>query len=92
LAVWNVVLTAAEHLSLSKGVLPYKIRPSALIGWWQLDGLQSPEPDFSGKANNGTLTGTALVFGAPTMPFTPRWPIFFPPSPPPFTLMPQIVT
>jgi hypothetical protein len=69
---WNVVLTAAEFAALANGARPYQIRSD--IGYWPLDGLQSPEPDLSGNANNGTLTGTTLVAGPPMMMFTPRWP------------------
>lgn len=71
---WNVVLSTAEILALSKGVRPSKIRPNNLVFWHPLDGLQSPEPDFSGNAHNGTLTGTALASGPPIMMLTPRWP------------------
>ena len=75
-AAWNVALSTAEIAALAAGVLPGLIRPQNLIGWWPLDGLQSPEPDLSGNANNGTLTGTALAPGPPVMQFTPRWPQF----------------
>lgn len=79
-AFWNVILTAAEWAALGQGARPYQIRETALIGWWPLDGIQSPEPDLSGSAANGTLTGTAKAFGPPLMQFTPRWP-----QPPPVT-------
>jgi len=92
-AVWNINLSALEALALARGARPWTIRSANLKGWWPLDGLQSPEPDLSGNANNGTLTGTALVFGPPYMQFTPRWwQTLPPPPPPPFVLMPQIVT
>ena len=73
---WNVVnLTRREKLlHLPTGARPNTIRPTALQGWWPLDGLKSPEPDLSGKATNGTLTGTSLAPGPPVMQFTPRWP------------------
>jgi hypothetical protein len=95
-AFWSVVLSATEALGLARGIRPNLIRPASLIGWWPLDGLQSPEPDLSGAANNGTLTSTSLAFGPPFAPFTPRWqqlPSPFPAGPPPptFVLMPQIV-
>lgn len=87
-AVWNVVLSAAEAASLVQGARPFTIRPKSLIGYWPVDGLQSPEPDLSGNANNGTLTGTALAPGPPFALFTPRWPQLAPISapviPPPF--------
>lgn len=73
--VWNTSLAAGEILALSRGVLPYTIRPAALIGYWPLDGLQSPEADFSGIKNNGTLTGTTAADGPPIGMFTPRWPV-----------------
>jgi hypothetical protein len=77
-AVWNTALSDGEVAALAKGARPYSVRPGSLVGYWPLDGLQSPEPDLSGKANNGTLTGTALVSGPPVMQFTPRWPQFNP--------------
>lgn len=74
-AFWSGVgLTSAEIVALSLGVRPHTIRPSFLQIYSPIDGLQSPEPDFSGNANNGTLTGTALGSGPPVMQFTPRWP------------------
>lgn len=72
-AVWSTPLTALEVAALSKGIRPPAIRPLSLKGYWPLDGLQSPEPDFSGNANNGTLTGTTSAFGPPFTLFTPRW-------------------
>lgn len=73
-ALWNVKLTAGEAIALSKGVRPCFIRPTALQGYWPLDGIQSLEPDLSGNARNGTLSGTAYANGPPMMMFTPRWP------------------
>jgi hypothetical protein len=79
-AIWNVTLTSLEIAALAAGVRPGRIRPSSLIGWWPLDGLVSPEPDLSGRANNGTLTAApALDFGPPISLFTPRWPQYFKP-------------
>jgi hypothetical protein len=71
-ALWNVVLSATEIAALAKGIRPPQVRPAALIGYWPLDGLQSPEPDLSGNRNNGTLTGTVNAFGPPIRPITPR--------------------
>lgn len=86
-AVWNVVLTAAEVKSLSQGARPFTIREPNMVWWLPIDGLQSPEADLSGGARNGTLTGTALAFGAPFAPQTPRWTGFFPAPPPPPPLL-----
>jgi hypothetical protein len=78
---WTVVLTAAEVLALSKGARPYTIRSKSINAYWPIDGFASPEPDLSGNVNNGTLTGTAQVFGPPFAAFTPRWPMFPPVTP-----------
>jgi hypothetical protein len=93
-AIWNTVLSSTEITALANGARPNTIRSGNLVGWWPLDGLQSPEPDLSGNANNGTLTGTSSAFGPPFAPITPRWPMMVPLAavPSPFTLMPQIVT
>lgn len=70
-AVWNVALTDAEMLALAKGVKPYLIRPKNLFGYWPLHGLQSPEADRSGKAQNMILTAAPPSFNhAPLVPFT----------------------
>lgn len=73
-AVWNTALNTANITSLVNGVRPFRVNSANLVDWWPLDGLASPEPDLSGKGNNGTLTGTALAPGPPIMLFTPRWP------------------
>jgi hypothetical protein len=77
-AEWNVVLTPTEIMALSNGTLPSQVRQTALAGYWPLDGIESPEPDFSGNANNGTVTGTGKAAGAPMMMFTPRRPLTVP--------------
>jgi len=74
MAVWSTVLSGTELAALANGARPSTIRPTLLLGWWPMGGYQSPEPDLSGKANNGTLVGTNLAFGPPLMQFTPRWP------------------
>lgn len=73
-ALYSVALTAGEIKGLSLGVRPRQIRPVNIFRYYPLDGIQSPEPDLSGKRFNGTLTGTALAFGPPFTMFTPRWP------------------
>jgi hypothetical protein len=60
-AQWNnVALTPSEIAALASGIRPYRIRRSALVGYWPLEGTASPEPDVIG-GNNGTLTGTSLA-------------------------------
>lgn len=79
-ALWNVKLVANEMLALNSGVRPYLIRPASLVFFCPLDGLASPEPDLSGKALTGTLTGTALSNGPPITLFTPKAPMQFIPQ------------
>jgi hypothetical protein len=87
IAVWQgIVLTQTEITGLSKGTRPKDVRPGNIKAYWPLYGLQSPEPDLSGLANNGTLTGTASAFGPPYAPFTPRWPQSWFPPPPQITI------
>jgi hypothetical protein len=70
---WNVVLSDAEVAALGAGALPSTVRPNALVGYWPLNGLVSPEPDLSGQAHNMTLHNTPLLAaGPPVALFTPR--------------------
>jgi Concanavalin A-like lectin/glucanases superfamily len=65
MTVWNVVLNAGEMQQLQlRGVHPIRIRPNNIVLYMPLDGIASPEPDYSGNAYNGTLTGTTLGIGA----------------------------
>jgi hypothetical protein len=92
-AIWKARLSVLELGALANGARPNTIRSANLVRWYPLGGIQSPEPDLSGNAFNGTLTGTNPAFGPPIAPFTPQWPQFFPSMmSTPFVLMPQIVT
>ena len=57
-AVWNIALSAAEIEMHRRGFLP---RANSLVGYWPLFGTVSPEPDWSGNNNHGTLTGTTQI-------------------------------
>lgn len=87
LGIWNTALTANEIASLAKGKRPHMVRPKSLVAYWPLDGLQSPEPDLSGNANNGTLTGTAYANGPPVTLFAPKTPWFIPTITPTTTIL-----
>ncbi len=84
IAFWDgVLLTASEALALFQGANPTQIRRTALSFYEPLYGLGSPEPDLSGGAKNGTVTGTVKRPGPPIAMSTPRWPQDLTPPPPP---------
>lgn len=58
IALWNVVLTTAEQLALSKGFSPILIKPENLVHYFPLIGRNSPEIDLM-NSPTGTLTGTS---------------------------------
>jgi hypothetical protein len=94
-AIWNVLLSATEAKGLGTGIRVNRIRPLNFLAWLPLDGTASTEPDLSGKAISGTLTGTTKAFGPPFTLVSPRparFEAFVAPTPPAFILMPQIVT
>ena len=57
-AIWNVALTDAEVLSLSKGFSPLLVRPSALVFYSPLYGVGSSEPNLINSAAEATINGT----------------------------------
>jgi hypothetical protein len=57
-AFWNTNLSAGQIAQLAAGYRPVDVNSANLQEWWPLSGYSSPEPDISGNANNGTLTGT----------------------------------
>jgi len=65
-AIWNVVLTDQEVLSLANGVSPLRLHRSALIAYWPVGG-QSTEPDIIGGVNL-TVNGTPLQVEGPPIP------------------------
>lgn len=65
-AIWNVALSVAEIMELARGVLPPRIRPSSLKGYWPIWGIDSPELDKSGQGNSLTVnSATEDVSGPP---------------------------
>jgi hypothetical protein len=60
-AIWNVALTDAEVAVLASGVSPLAVRPAALVAYWPLWGVHSPEIDLKGgfalTLNNGPTKG-----------------------------------
>lgn len=62
--LWNVELTADELASLSAGVSPLLIRPSALVGYWPMLGRATDEEDWVG-ARTLTNVNSATVGESP---------------------------
>jgi hypothetical protein len=60
-AIWNIALSSSNAAQLAAGYRPVDVNSANLKGWWPLSGYSSPEPDISGNANNGTLTGTSAA-------------------------------
>ena len=68
-AYWSRALKANELLALGRGVLARQI-PASLQIYLPLWGLSSPEPDLSGNANNGTVTGATAGGNPPVTLYT----------------------
>lgn len=74
-AIWNVALSDAEVLSLSKGISPRVVQPKGLVAYWPLYGRITSEPDLVGNfafTMNGTMSQAAHV---PRI-FNPVGPVF----------------
>ena len=62
LAIWvGVVFSAQEALLLGNGLSPLALRPDKLVLYAPMFGTTSPEPDWSGNANHGTVTGATAT-------------------------------
>lgn len=59
-AVWSALLPASANLAFLAGASPLTVHPESLVLYVPLLG-DSPEPDYSGKQLNGTVTGTTVV-------------------------------
>lgn len=57
-AIWNIALSAADLLALSKGVSPLLIHPEALVAYWPLIGNNSPENNLKSNANTMAVIGS----------------------------------
>ena len=69
-AIFNIQLQSAEIAGLAGRVGVRRVEPAAIVNYWPLWGLHSPEPDMDGSGNSGTLTGTSLANHAPVTLFT----------------------
>lgn len=93
---WNVNLTQSEINALVAGVRPNTIRPANILFYTPLDGLASPEPDYSGLKSSLTLTGTSFAPGPAVNLLTPlrpeTEPATFAPALPLMPSMPDLTT
>lgn len=67
--IFNVALSLAEIDAVRRGAI---IRPDACLVWSHLWGVSGPEPDWSGNARTGALTGTTQADHGPGIGFW--WP------------------
>jgi hypothetical protein len=71
-AVWNIVLGPNFRTALETicpiGPASRRMGFPPPVGYFPLYGAASPEPDLSGHANNGTITGATTANGPPCTP------------------------
>jgi hypothetical protein len=77
-AVWSVALDNAEITALAAGVSPLLVRPTALVAYWPLLGVWSPEIEL--------MRGLALTVTSAVASAHPR--LFLPPAPGPSRSVP----
>jgi hypothetical protein len=70
-ALWNVAMSDDEVNALTFGAHPLRFRPTNLIFYFPLWGVASPEPNLSGYAYHGTVTGAVLADHAPVSRYAP---------------------
>ena len=74
--VYSSALTDTELDAIGRGMIMASFNRTDLVGLWPMWGVSSPEPDLSGKQQNGTVVGATLAGHAPVgpyvMPFSPR--------------------
>ena len=66
-AIWNIALTDAQIVALSRGADPRDIAPDNLISYWPLAGTASPEPDVKSGFDMTVNGATADTGDNPTM-------------------------
>lgn len=63
--LWASALTNNQIKALANGVNPFSIDPTNINANLPIWGNQSPEPDYTGKAHTGTVTGTTKAVNPP---------------------------
>jgi len=63
--LWASALTSSQITALSRGVNPFPIDPTNMNANLPIWGNQSPEPDYTGKTNTGTVSGTVKAVNPP---------------------------
>lgn len=56
-AIWNIALSDAENAMLAF-VSPLRVRPDALVAYWPIDGISSPEINLRSNANAISIVGS----------------------------------
>jgi hypothetical protein len=76
-AIWNVALTDADIAALAAGLSPLLVRPDALVGYWPLLGVGSPENNLVSNVSRMTITGSLSQSEHPRV-FLPKRPVIEP--------------
>jgi hypothetical protein len=76
-AFWTAALSDTDIAVLATGVCPLLVRPEALLAYWPLWGIYSPETDLVGGFNM-TVTGTSVIDQPATIQPVGRAKIFLP--------------
>lgn len=71
--LWNANLSVNEISALARGVNPFPIRHSDQVVNLPIDGNVSPEPDYSPKNRDGTVTGTTKATKNPPVQLLSRY-------------------
>jgi hypothetical protein len=70
-AVWNIPMSDAEVMALTLGAHPLRFRPTNLVFYFPLWGVAATEPNLSGYAYHGAVTGAVLANHAPVGRYAP---------------------
>lgn len=71
--LWSVALSAVEIAALAAGIAPPSVQRDALVGYWPIWGIHSPEIDLTANNRTMTVTGATAANHAPVTPFSLRF-------------------
>lgn len=63
--LWNIALSDADVLALAGGISPLLMHPEALVGYWPLVGINSPENNLMDNTSTLSIQGTLSAAAHP---------------------------